>query len=497
MNPKTFDLYPTLKNINEDELDFSLFNAIAIPVLAKDEIKIIETKFIKTLIDFAAIDLNKEIKKWPDFTAKAGEIIEVAINVDNLTRIYLVGVGSENPDDLRKASAALGRKVKNTNTTLVSAIASDNNLVVVSSTALLLSCYQYSLKSDQKVKKPTFLILGNYLDQVERADILATAVWQARDLIHTPSNFKNPQWLAKQAERLVSSTRNSSLSISVKSGKAIKDFGGLIAVGNSSPDPGPRLIEISYAPKGSNSWPHVVLVGKGITFDTGGVSLKRPYESMVGMKSDMAGAAAALAATIAMARIQSKVKVTTLLMAAENALSATSQRPSDVIEHFGGTTVEVLNTDAEGRLVLADGLAYADLQLDPDYLIDIATLTGSATLGLGRQYAAMYTRNKSLAKKLAEAGEKIGERVWHMPLVDDYSVALESDIADFNHLADKFDFSAGSITAALFLEKFAGNRNWVHLDIAGTGRSEVDAGENIKGGTGFGARLLVEWLGTF
>lgn len=497
MNPKTFDLYPTLKNINEDELDFSLFNAIAIPVLAQDEIKIIETKFIKTLIDFSAIDLNKEIKKWPDFTAKAGEIIEVAINVDNLTRIYLVGVGNENSDDLRKASAALGRKVKNTNTTLVSAIASDNDLVVVSSTALLLSCYQYSLKSDQKVKTPTFLILGNYLDQVERADILATAVWQARDLIHTPSNFKNPQWLAKQAERLVSSTRNSSLSISVKSGKAIKDFGGLIAVGNSSPDPGPRLIEISYAPKGSNSWPHVVLVGKGITFDTGGVSLKRPYESMVGMKSDMAGAAAALAATIAMARIQSKVKVTTLLMAAENALSATSQRPSDVIEHFGGTTVEVLNTDAEGRLVLADGLAYADLQLDPDYLIDIATLTGSATLGLGRQYAAMYTRNKSLAKKLSEAGEKIGERVWHMPLVGDYSVALESDIADFNHLADKFDFSAGSITAALFLEKFAGNRNWVHLDIAGTGRSEVDAGENIKGGTGFGARLLVEWLGTF
>lgn len=497
MNPKTFDLYPTIKNINEDEVDFSLFNAIAIPVLAKDEKKIIETKFIKTLIDFAAIDLSKEIVKWPDFTAKAGEIIEVAINVDNLTRIYLVGVGNENPDDLRKASAALGRKVKNTNTTLVSAIASDNHLVVVSSTALVLSCYQYLLKSDQKVKVPTFLILGNYLDQVEKADILATAVWQARDLIHTPSNLKNPQWLAKQAERLVFATRNSSLSISVKSGKAIKDFGGLIAVGNSSPDPGPRLIEISYAPKGSNSWPLVVLVGKGITFDTGGVSLKRPYESMVGMKSDMAGAAAALAATIAMARIKSKVKVTTLLMAAENALSATSQRPSDVIEHFGGTTVEVLNTDAEGRLVLADGLAYADLKLDPDYLIDIATLTGSATLGLGRQYAAMYTRNKSLAKKLAEAGEKIGERVWHMPLVDDYSVALESDIADFNHLADKFDFSAGSITAALFLEKFAGNRNWVHLDIAGTGRSEVDAGENIKGGTGFGARLLVEWLGTF
>jgi leucyl aminopeptidase len=257
------------------------------------------------------------------------------------------------------------------------------------------------------------------------------------------------------------------------------------------------LIEVCYAPKGSGNWPHVVLVGKGITFDTGGVSLKRPYESMVGMKSDMAGAAAVLVATVAMARIKPKVKVTALLMTAENSLSATSQRPSDVIKQFGGTTVEVLNTDAEGRLVLADGLAYADLKLGPDYLVDLATLTGAATLGLGRQHAAMYTRNKSLAKKFTEIGEKIGERVWHMPLVDDYTPALESDVADINHLADKFDFSAGSITAALFLENFVGKRNWIHLDIAGTGRSETDSGENIKGGTGFGSRLLIEWLETF
>jgi leucyl aminopeptidase len=218
---------------------------------------------------------------------------------------------------------------------------------------------------------------------------------------------------------------------------------------------------------------------------------------MVGMKSDMAGAAAVLVATVAMARIKPKVKVTALLMTAENSISATAQRPSDVIKQYGGTTVEVINTDAEGRLVLADGLAYADLHLEPDYLIDLATLTGAATLGLGRQYAAMYTRNKSLAKKLTDIGEKIGEKVWHMPLVDDYSVALESDIADINHLADKFDFSAGSITAALFLEKFVGDRNWVHLDIAGAARSEVDSGENIKGGTGFGSRLLIEWLGSF
>jgi len=497
MNPKTPNLHPKLINISDSELDFSLFNAVAIPVLAQEELQVKESKVLKLLSNFVKIDLNLELKKWPDFTGKPGEIIELPVIKDNLTRIYLVGVGSESIEDIRKASTSIGRKVKNTNSVLLSLLTSDIDLITISLIAFQLSNYQYSLKTDQKVKKPTFYTVGNFFDQVERANILATAVWQARDLIHTPSNFKNPQWLAKKAESMVSETKNSSLSISIKSGKSINQFGGLNAVGNSSPDPGPRLIEISYAPKGSASWPHVVLVGKGITFDTGGVSLKRPYESMVGMKSDMAGAAAALAATIALSRIKPKVKVTTLLMAAENSLSATAQRPSDVIEHYGGTTVEVINTDAEGRLVLADGLSYADLKLDPDYLVDIATLTGSATLGLGRQYAAMYTRNKTLANKFVEVGEKIGEKVWHMPLVDDYSIALESEIADFNHLADKFDFSAGSITAALFLEKFAGKRNWVHLDIAGPARSEVDAGENIKGGTGFGARLLVEWLATF
>jgi leucyl aminopeptidase len=204
-----------------------------------------------------------------------------------------------------------------------------------------------------------------------------------------------------------------------------------------------------------------------------------------------------LCATIALARTKPKVKVTTLLMAAENALSATAQRPSDVIKHYGGTTVEIINTDAEGRLVLADGLAYADLELDPDYLVDVATLTGATTLGLGRQHAAMYTRQTALAKQLSEVGNKVGEKVWHMPLVDDYIIALASDVADFNHTADKYDFSAGSVTAALFLEQFVGDRAWVHLDIAGAGRSEVDAGEDIKGGTGFGTRLLIEWLDTF
>ena len=494
---KILDLYPKLTYHSEDKLDLSNFTAVAIPVLPGEKIELSKNKFLTIVSNFTKLDLSIELNNWPEFTAKPGELIEVPISVGSLTRIYLVGMGGESDDDLRKASTALGRKVKGTNCVLLSALATEKEKVITQGVAFILSNYQYSLKSEQKEKKPTFVVYGEFKGEVEYAEILASAVWQARNLIHTPSNIKNPEWLAKQATAMVSAAKNSDLSITVKSGRALKEFGGLLAVGNSSPNPGPRLIEVSYAPKGSSNWPHVVLVGKGITFDTGGVSLKRPYESMIGMKSDMAGAAAVLCATVAMSKVKPKVKVTTLLMAAENALSGTSQRPSDVIKHFGGTTVEVLNTDAEGRLVLADGLAYADLELEPDYLVDVATLTGAATLGLGRQYAAMYTREKSVAKKLYEVGGKVGEKVWHMPLVDDYSVALTSDVADFNHLADKFGFSAGSVTAALFLEKFVGDRNWVHLDIAGTGRSEVDAGENVKGGTGFGVRLLIEWLGSF
>jgi leucyl aminopeptidase len=301
--------------------------------------------------------------------------------------------------------------------------------------------------------------------------------------------------MAEEAKKIAD---EKGLAISVLSGKELAPFGGLRAVGNSSPKPGPRFIELTYIPKGKSrsaaALPHVVIVGKGITFDTGGVSLKRPYEFMTAMKSDMAGAAAALATISALPDLQPQVKVTVLMMCAENALSGTSQRPSDVITQYGGTTVEIINTDAEGRLVLADGLAYAVANLDPDYLFDIATLTGSATLGLGRQYAALYSRDNKLAQELVANGEASGERVWQMPLIDDYADSLESDVADLNHAADKGNYSAGSVTAALYLEHFVGDSRWVHLDIAGTGRSETDSGENAKGGTGFGVRFFIDWI---
>jgi leucyl aminopeptidase len=341
------------------------------------------------------------------------------------------------------------------------------------------------------VRSGKLYVSDDHPKEIEQANTVGQAVWLARELIQTPSNIKTTAWFAAQAKKL---DKKTNLSVKVLAGKDLSLFGGLLAVGGSSPNPGPRMVEISYAPRGSQSWPHVVLVGKGITFDTGGISLKRPYDAMIGMKSDMAGAAAVLATLSALPDIKPKVRVTALLMCAENSLSATAQRPGDVITQYGGTTVEIINTDAEGRLVLADGLAYANAKLNPDYLVDIATLTGAASLGLGRQYAAMYTRNQALSKKLQALGDSSGDRVWPMPLLDDYGIALKSDVADLNHTADAAKFSAGSVTAALFLEHFVGKRNWVHLDIAGPARSESDTGEYAKGGTGFGVRLLIDWI---
>jgi leucyl aminopeptidase len=493
----TFQLVGSAKELNLDTYD-----AIALAANTTEDGALLDSNpYSEQIVKKFGIDFNQVKSNWPDFTGKPGELIEIPISdFGKVSRVYILGVGQGAKEDLRKAGASLGRKIKGTGFNVLNAISLDKESTVVHAIAISLAQYGWNLKTPSKEsKKPRVSIwfAQKYKDDVERATVMSEAVWNARDLIHTPSNIKDPAWMASQAKSLVAQAKSSALSVNVKSGRALSKFGGLLAVGNSAPKPGPRMIEVRYAPLGSKSWPHVVLVGKGITFDTGGISLKRPYDTMVAMKSDMAGAAGILAATVAMAKIKPKVRVTALLMCAENMVSGTAQRPSDVITHYGGTTVEVLDTDAEGRLVLADGLAYADLELDPDFLIDVATLTGAASLGLGKQYAAMYSRDEKLTKKLSAIGEQIGDRVWPMPLIDDYQSGLESEIADYTHIADKGNFSAGSVTAALFLEKFVGKRNWVHLDIAGPARSEADAGEFIKGGTGFSTRLLIEWLTSF
>lgn len=442
-------------------------------------------------LDGQPIDLNELVVRYK-LSGKAGELLEVPVSSGSLSAIYLVGIGDGTRSDLSKAGSAIGRKLRGTSKKCASLCGGKGELTRTHALAMALSSYQFKISKANSIKEaPTFLLVRKF-DFAESAAMLKGTLL-TRDLIHTPSNMKSPQWMATQAKK---SLAKLPVTITVHQGaKALARFGGLTAVGNSSPKRPPAMIEMSYQSRKKNI-PHVVLVGKGIMFDTGGVSLKRPYENMVAMKSDMAGAAAILGTIRAIAELGVNCRVTGLLMCAENLLSATAQRPSDVIKHYDGQTVEVIDTDAEGRLVLADGLGYAVEKLQPDYLIDVATLTGAATLGLSRHYAAMYTRDNALAKKFARAGESSGDKVWHMPLVDEYAPSLRSHVADFKNIAEKPSVGGGSITAALFLENFVGSTRWVHFDIAGVGRSDSDSGENPKGGTGFAVRLLTEWLQT-
>jgi len=333
---------------------------------------------------------------------------------------------------------------------------------------------------------------GRYDERVlTQSALRCRATMLARNLAVTPSNIKDPAWMAAQARTL---GRRHGLEVSVRNDADLRreGFGGLLAVGGGSDSP-PRLVELAWTPEGAgDDTPHVVLVGKGITFDTGGLDIK-PAEAMLAMKTDMSGSAIVLAVLAACRDLEVPVRVTGLLALAENAVSGSSYRPGDVITQYGGRRVEIGNTDAEGRLVMADALAYADAELDPDVLIDIATLTGAATLALGRGIAPLYATDERLERALQAAATATGEALWPFPLVEDYRAAIDSELADVNHIASG-KVGGGSITAALFLREFVGGRRWAHLDIAGAGRSDKDSGHLTRGATGFGARLLLTYL---
>ena len=337
------------------------------------------------------------------------------------------------------------------------------------------------------------MLLGGDEEAVRLAEIAARASWTARVLAVTPSDTKNPAWLAARATELAQAA---GLEVEVLDEKALaaQGFGGLLAVGSGSATP-PRLVRVTYRPEEAlDAQPaRVVVVGKGITFDTGGLSIK-PRTGMVSMKTDMTGAAVALATVLGAAEARVPHEVTALLALAENAVGAASYRPGDVVTVRGGTTVEVTNTDAEGRMVLADALVHADLTLDPDVLVDVATLTGAATLALGRTHGALFSPDDDLAAALTEAGARSGERLWRMPLVEDYRPAIDSTIADLHHVAGAGFTGGGAITAALFLQQFVGHRRWAHLDVAGPARASSAAHEMPEGATGFGARALLAWL---
>jgi leucyl aminopeptidase len=450
-------------------------------------------------VDLAAVLRAERVR------GQAGEVVRVPVAApEGLPgRLLLVGTGAGRPADLRKAGAALARACRGRRrvaTTIGAGAAADAVRALVE--GLLLGGYTLPAtgtkdRSDSAAATEIGL-LGRYPSAaVGRGRLLAGATRLARDLTNLPSNVKHPQWLA---DRAVAVARRSGLEIDVWDADrlAAGGFGGLVAVGGGSAT-APRLVRLDYRPDGlarpTRPRGPIVVVGKGITYDTGGLSIKS-RESMVAMKTDMAGAAAVLATLGTCRALGVRRPVVGLLALAENAVGGSSYRPSDVVRLFGGRTCEVLNTDAEGRLVLADALAYAVDALDPDVVVDVATLTGAATLGLGRRHAPLFATDDRLAEALVSAGGQVGERLWRMPLVEDYRPLLDSPVADLRHVPGDRKPGGGSITAALFLREFTGGRRWAHLDIAGTGRAEKDDCDISRGATGFGARLLLRWLET-
>lgn len=436
-------------------------------------------------------------------SGKAGEVTVLPVPSGTelnaaLRRVLLVGVGSASADEFRRAGAALARATRgraSVSTTIPSVepdVALEPFLIGV-----ILASFSFDWRAAGPASTPvTSVVLAElgptYAAARDRAVALATAGWQARFLATVPSNVKSPAWLADQAK---TAARAAGLTAKVWDERALarEGFGGILGVGKGSSRP-PRFVRLDYTPtKVTRRTKHVVLVGKGITFDSGGYNIK-PGESMATMKRDMTGAGVVLATMSALGALEAPVKVTGLLCIADNLVSGAAMRPGDVLRHYPGDdsarTSEVTNTDAEGRLVLADGLSYAVREIKPDVLVDIATLTGAVKVALGQQVGGLYATADTLASALSEAGAATGEPWWRLPLAGIYEERLASKVAD----ADNGAGGPGSITAALFLQHFTGGLPWAHLDIASVGDAPADRDEWTAGPTGFGARTLATWL---
>jgi len=350
-------------------------------------------------------------------------------------------------------------------------------------------------RDDRPSRLGSVLILGPALEAgpevttaLAEAATLAGFVLDARDLVNQPPSVATPSHLATYARGIARGVPGLTVAVWDAARMAREGVAGVLAVARGAKEP-PRFIVMRYDPKGATR--HVALVGKGITFDSGGLSLKPP-KSMETMKSDMGGAAAVLAAVGAVATLGLPVRVTGFVPATENLPGHAAQKPGDVIRYANDKTVEVLNTDAEGRLVLADGLVLASRE-KPDAIIDLATLTGAARVALGAAYAIVMGDDQALVGALSCAGEGAGERIWQLPLAADvYGDDLKSSVADLRNIGQGPE--AGAIVAGLFLQHFVDGAAWAHLDIAGPAFAEKETPECPRGGSGFGVRLLVDYL---
>ncbi len=435
-------------------------------------------------------------------TGKVGEVVRLPVPLGSpddgdLRWVLLVGVGDQGTDALRRAGATLARATKGRASvaTSIAAITDDAGLEAFV-VGVVLGSFSFSWRSQERPESEPVrrvVLAGCGTDRqpaLSRGLALGGAGWQARLLATVPSNLKNPVWLAEQA-REVADRAGLKYQVWDEQQLAAGGFCGILGVGQGSVNP-PRLVRLDYTPKrSSRRTPTIVLVGKGITFDTGGLSIK-PGEAMSTMKRDMTGAGVVLATMAALESVGCPVKVVGLLACAENSVSGGAMRPGDVIRHFGGRTTEVTNTDAEGRLVMADALAYAVAELAPAALVDVATLTGAIKVALGQRTGGFFADDEGLAASIAAAGTAAGEPLWRFPLASVYEERIASKVAD----ADNAGGGPGAITAALFLQHFTGDVPWAHLDIASVGDSPSESFEWTTGPSGFGARALLTWLGS-
>ncbi len=321
---------------------------------------------------------------------------------------------------------------------------------------------------------------------IDKAKIIGEAVAWARDLVNEPSNHLTPTDLAGQAQKMA---KKYGLKAEVFDKDKITELGmgGLLGVSRGSMEP-PKFIIVTYTGRSSKEV-DIALVGKGITFDSGGISIK-PSANMGDMKGDMAGGASVLASIRALAQLKPKINVTAIVPATENMPGGTAMKPGDIIKIMNGKTIEVDNTDAEGRLILADALSYA-VKLGAKNIIDAATLTGACTVALGLITTGAFTNDKPLQEKILAAADEAGEPAWPMPMYDDYKESIKSDVADIKNTGNRY---GGAITAAKFLEEFVGKTPWVHLDIAGTYDTDKNKGHLVKGATGIPVRTLVDFV---
>lgn len=431
--------------------------------------------------------------KEPDFNGEFSTVQMIYGNEGN--RVYLLGIGEEKDalkvdDAFRKLSFDYKKYWKNPIQIITEGL-SDSELhkVII---GLELSAYDMGAFKSKKenIKEITFEILSSkdITSVLIEAKAIGKTINRIKTLVDAPANQKTPEFLGQWAE-MSAKDCHYKCTVLHQEDLETQGFGAVLAVGQGSVNP-PVVIVTEYMPKKGSSV-DIGLVGKGITFDTGGLSIK-PSTNLHYMKSDMGGAAVVLGVIELVAKLKLNVNIVGVVASAENAVDMNSYRPGDVIQSYSGKTIEIIDTDAEGRLVLADGLSYIIKQFQPNQVIDLATLTGSVVQTLGYSAAGMFTNNIHMAQKLSKIGYDSNERVWQLPLFPDFENDLHSDIADLRNFSGKA--IAGAITAAKFLEAFTENHNaWVHLDIAGVSFGD-SAYSKMKSASGYGIQLITNYI---